>query len=128
MPTSSYVTYVLGDVLRDVPGAGVTSRAMFGGYGLYKDGVIFGIIVEDELYFKVGGSNKKDYESAGSEPFTYTAKGRSKVTMSYWKVPETILDDAAEVARWAAKSYRINKTKETVDDNPGRAKKRSRSV
>lgn len=33
---------------------GVTSRRMFGAVGLYCEGVIFGLIASDVLYFKVG--------------------------------------------------------------------------
>jgi TfoX/Sxy family transcriptional regulator of competence genes len=43
-----YCEYVVHDVLGHIKG--ITARAMFGGYGLYLDGAIFGIIADtDEL-------------------------------------------------------------------------------
>lgn len=89
------------------PWAHVTAKAMFGGFGLYRGGQIFAIIIDDTLYFKVGDSNRADYEAAGSEPFTYEAKGRKKASMSYWRVPEEILEDAESLGVWAEKAFRV---------------------
>lgn len=36
------------------PWAKVTARKMFGGYGIYRQGKMFAIIVDDTLYFKSG--------------------------------------------------------------------------
>ena len=69
MKNSEFRDYVIYDLFADI--SGISSRAMFGGFGLYKDGAIFGIIVEGELYFKVGESNRGDYEELNSRPFTY---------------------------------------------------------
>lgn len=90
----------------------VTAKAMFGGYGLYRQGQIFGIVVEDAPYFKVNDANRAEYESAGSEPFTYEAKGK-RVTMSYWQVPLDILDDADVLCVWAEKAYRAARQSKT---------------
>lgn len=87
--------------------ARVTAKAMFGGFGLYRQGQIFAIIVDDTLYFKVGDANRPDYEAAGSEPFTYEAKGKRKIAMSYWRVPEDVLEDAESLGAWAEKAYRV---------------------
>ena len=54
---NSFHEYVMRDFLGDI--SGITSRAMFGGWGVYKDGTIFGIIFDGELYFKVDKSNFK---------------------------------------------------------------------
>jgi TfoX/Sxy family transcriptional regulator of competence genes len=42
------------------PHGPITGRAMFGGYGFYYDKVIFGILVRQTLYFRVGETNEKD--------------------------------------------------------------------
>ena len=88
MPKTDFHDHVILDLLAGIPG--IRSRAMFGGWGLYKNDKIFGIIADDEVYFKVDEFNRKDYEEKGSGPFTYKAKGRKKVTLSYWRVPEEI--------------------------------------
>ncbi len=91
--------YVLNDLLGEMPG--VNSRAMFGGYGIYQRGIIFAIIAEGRLYFKVGERNLADYEKHGMYPFTYTRPNGKTYAMSYWLVPEEILEDHEEVLRWA---------------------------
>lgn len=83
----------------------VTAKAMFGGYGLYRRGIIFSIVDDDRVFFKVNDSNRPDYEAAGMGPFTYDAKGGKKVAMSYWQVPLSVLEDADTLAEWAEKAY-----------------------
>jgi len=102
---------------------------MFGGYGIYREGTIFAIIVDDTLFFKVGPLNLSKYEKAGSSPFTYEAKGKSKsVSMSYWLVPAEILEDAGKMTEWAEDAYRVSlagkKTKPSTKTSKPRAKSR----
>lgn len=81
----------------------VTSRAMFGGVGLYRRGLFFGIIAGGTLYFKVGEANRRDFERYGAEPFRpYPDRPSTK----YFAVPVEILENAQELATWARKSLR----------------------
>ena len=105
MPRSDFADYVVQDLLSDMPG--VRSRAMFGGHGIYQEDRMFAIIVDDQLYFKVGDKNRKDYERLGSKPFTYKARNRT-VKMSYWEVPADILDDRREITRWAEAAVQVS--------------------
>lgn len=98
--------YVMVDVLGGIHG--VTSRAMFSGFGLYKDGVIFGIIAENELYFKVDDSNRADYESRGMNPFTYQMPGGKIYSMSYYQVPEEIREQKHEIVSWVQKAVAVS--------------------
>lgn len=82
----------------------VTGRSMFGGFGLFMDGVMFGLVACDELYFKVDDGNRGDYEACGSQPFTYQGKSKP-VEMSYWKAPERVLADGAILIAWAENAY-----------------------
>ncbi len=100
---SSFVDYVVDDLLSGV--GDVRARAMFGGHGVYRRETMFAIIVDDELYFKTGEGNRRDFEAAGSEPFRYRAKGKKRVTMSYWKVPTEVLDDRPTLEAWAEKAW-----------------------
>lgn len=70
----------------------VRARAMFGGWGVYLDDVMFGLIAGDTLYFKVDNSNRGEFEAAGSSPFVYTGKNRP-ITMSYYEAPADALED-----------------------------------
>ena len=106
MPKTNFVDYVVQDLLAGV--RGVRARAMFGGHGLYKEDQIFGIIVDDQLFFKVGDANRKDYEAAGSQPFTYQVRNRKKRTsMSYWEVPASVMDDREALAEWMERSVAV---------------------
>lgn len=83
-----YCDYIL-DQLAPLPG--ISAKRMFGGFGLFRQGLMFGIIIDDVLYYKTAASNRADYEAAGSEPFQYEAKKKT-VTLSYWTVPAVALD------------------------------------
>jgi DNA transformation protein len=82
----------------------VASRRMFGGVGLYIDGVFCAIIGADSgrLYLKVDDSNRSDYEAAEMEPFR-TPKG----VMAYYTVPEPVLENAELLRTWALKARAV---------------------
>ena len=88
-----FVNYCL-DLLS--PAGPVDARAMFGGYGLYRDRLIFGLIADDCLYFKVDDHNKDAYLSHGAKPFVYTKAGKQH-TMSYYEVPIAVLEDPEQL-------------------------------
>lgn len=81
----------------------VLSRAMFGGVGLYLDGLFFAIIDDDVLYFKADDATRKRYEAAGSRPFC-PDPSRPEQAMGYWQVPGEVLEDPDELAAWARES------------------------
>ena len=99
---------MVSDLLADVEG--VRARAMFGGYGVYQRDTIFAIIVEDELFYKVGTANKRDFEKLGAKPFQYTAKGGKRVSMSYWSVPGEVMDDRERLMEWTDKALGVAKS------------------
>lgn len=103
MATDSYVQYVINEVLRLVPD--ITSRAMFGGHGIYSRGSIIAVVIDGELYFKVGDANRAQFEQADSHPFTYQRKDGKEVAMSYWVLPEEVMTNAEQTAQWAEASY-----------------------
>ena len=83
----------------------VLPRSMFGGVGLYCEGVFFGIIAGDVLYLKVDDTTRPDYERAGMGPFMpYPRRGG---TMRYYAVPADVLENAAELGRWARRAIRV---------------------
>jgi DNA transformation protein and related proteins len=86
---------------------GISSRAMFGGYGLYQHGVIFAMIANDTLYLKVDDSNRADFEKYDSKPFTYERDGKKKA-MSYYELPADILEDQDQIGHWVEKSYQLS--------------------
>ena len=77
----------------------VKSRAMFGGYGIFHEGLMFALISEDTLYFKVNETNGDMYERAQSKPFPHG--------ISYWEVPPDVLEENAKLHEWANISIEI---------------------
>lgn len=84
----------------------VTTRRMFGGAGVYHDGLMFGLIADDVLYLKADASTSPEYEAEGKGPFIYEGKGKP-ISMSYWEVPERLFDDPEEMTPWAVKAYKV---------------------
>ncbi|AGK58737.1 hypothetical protein HYPDE_35328 [Hyphomicrobium denitrificans 1NES1] len=79
----------------------VSGRGMFGGVGVYFDGIFFAIIDDGVIYFRTSDATRLDFEAERSRPFTYiTKKGPSQLG-SYWRVPERLLDDPDELRDWA---------------------------
>lgn len=85
------------------PHGPITGRAMFGGYGIYWDKIIFASIVEGRLYFRVDGINRKDYEKYNAQPFVYGG-GKKPVVMPYLTLPEEILEDPKKLVKWIEKA------------------------
>jgi DNA transformation protein len=86
------------------PWAPVSARAMFGGYGIYRDNTMFALAADDTLYLKVDADTQARFIAAGSSPFVYTGKGKS-ITMSYWRAPETCLESPSEMRVWCAPAW-----------------------
>lgn len=85
-----FVTHLLDALM---PLGGVTARPMFGGHGLFREGLMFALLAEDALYFKVDGESRPEYEAAGSEPFAYRRAGKPAQLATYWRAREEALDD-----------------------------------
>ncbi len=107
MKDRSFHDYIVHDLMGQIPG--ITSRAMFGGWGIYKGGVIFAIIVDGELYFKVDDSNRPEFKRMESRAFVYAKKGGKRITMSYWLVPEDVLEDQERLSELIDKSAAISR-------------------
>jgi DNA transformation protein len=76
----------------------VDCRRMFGSYGLYQDGVFFGIIAQGRLYFKTNSTTRSAYEQFGMQPFRPNTR---QTLTSYYKVPIDILEDHSQLTLWA---------------------------
>ncbi|MBW1858834.1 MAG: TfoX/Sxy family protein [Deltaproteobacteria bacterium] len=82
----------------------VQAKAMFGGFGIYLKGLMFGLVADDTFYLKVDEKNRPDYEEKGLGPFTYQ-RGGKKFAMSYYRAPGEAIDDAHDLCAWAKKAY-----------------------
>jgi len=86
------------------PFGSVSARRMFGGFGIYRDALMFGLVAGDVLYLKADGGNRGDFEQAGSEPFSYTSR-RKEVILSYWRAPEEALESREAMGAWARSAF-----------------------
>ena len=95
----SYLDFVL-DQLSEF--GEITPKKMFGGVGLFHEGLMMGKIGGDTFRLKVDEHNQADYEAQGMKPFFSESK---KKGMPYWEVPTSVLEDKSVLAEWAQKAY-----------------------
>jgi len=106
-----YVEYLLQDAFSELDNVEV--KRMFGGYGFYLEGRIFGFTVEDDtLVFKANDETSAKFKDLGSEQFIYTGhKNKKPTAMPYWSVPESVLEDPKLLAQWARESASLSAPK-----------------
>jgi DNA transformation protein and related proteins len=102
MATSqSYRDFVLEQLGRMTS---VTGKSMFGGVGIYAQGLFFALIAEDRLYFKVDDTTRPDFERLGMEPFRPFGEDSA---MGYYEVPADVVEDSVQLALWMRKAIDV---------------------
>ena len=82
----------------------IRARKMFGGYGIYHQGLMFALVDDEVLYLKTDAENIHFFTELELPAFEYQKQG--KVTrMSYYQAPDNIFEDPDEAALWAARSF-----------------------
>jgi DNA transformation protein len=81
----------------------VTSRSMFGCFGLYSGEDFFAIIDEGRLYFCTDEATRPAYRAAGMKTF--------HALKSYYEVPVDVLEDDAELCKWAREAVLVHRKK-----------------
>ena len=97
MSSSAFADYVI-ELLS--PLGHVVSRRMFGGHGIYQDGLMFALVTGDVLYFKTDLETRARFVAAGSQPFSYENKRRGLVETSYWQAPDEAMESPALMLPW----------------------------
>jgi len=78
---------------------------MFGGEGIFIGDLMIGIVVDEQIYLKAGDGNRADFEAEGAKPFTYVrGKVRNATSLSYFMLPDRLLDNPEELGQWARKA------------------------
>ena len=91
------------DFLREqlAPLGRISVRRMFGKTGVFCDGLMFGMVTDDTLYFRVDDHNRAAFKEAeSSPPLNYQKKGRT-IDLSFWRAPERLWDEPDELVMWA---------------------------
>jgi DNA transformation protein len=102
--SKSYRDFVVEQLERVCP---VAAKSMFGGVGLYAEGLFFALIAEDQLYFKVDDSTRPDFERLGMEPFRPFGEDSA---MGYFGVPADVLEDVTQLEPWMRKAINVART------------------
>lgn len=101
----------------------ITVRRMFGGYGIYSDGLMFALVADDSLYLKADAENAGNFEKKGSTQFEYNRNGKT-VKLSYYMAPDEIFDDPELAAVWARRSFEAARRSQ-MSNRPGKTGKKS---
>ena len=78
----------------------VYSRKMFGGYGLFHEGLMFALIADSELYLKADGQSVDFFKDSDCPAFCYSKANGKTYTMSYYRAPETFFEDPEKTQLW----------------------------
>ena len=74
---------------------------MFGGNGVYVDGLFLALIARDSLFLKTDETSRQAFEAAGCQPFAFeTAKG-ARAVLGYWSAPDEAMESPAAMLPWA---------------------------
>lgn len=82
----------------------IRARRMFGGFGIYHDDLMFGLVADDVLYLKADAESAESYVARGLTQFEYIKQGKP-MRMSYYTAPEEIFDDPEAARVWASLAF-----------------------
>ena len=99
---SEFVSHLL-DLLS--PLGGVSAKRMFGGHGVFREELMFGLVASGEFYLKTDAENRPDFEARELAPFRYESKDGKITVMSYHLCPEEALDNPQAMRRWAESAF-----------------------
>jgi len=132
-----FIAHVL-EMMR--PAGAPTARPMFGGHGVYLDGVIVGIVDDDVLYLKTDAQSRARFEAQDLPAFRYRGHDGELHATGYFRAPDGALESPPEMREWlrvawaaalrakAAKAPRraapATKTPRETSATKGRAKRR----
>ena len=83
----------------------VSIRRMFGGFGFFRDGLMFALEYTGILYLKVDDDNRESFTELDLLPFIFTSKSGRTGQLSYYQAPELALQNPTEMKPWAQASF-----------------------
>lgn len=104
-----HMQHFISEIMQKLSDFGnMSARRMFGGYGIYKDGIIIALADDKELYFKSVPTSQSYYQSFGSTPFIYEGQLRP-IQLSYWKVPADVINNPETLGKWVETAFQSSK-------------------
>ena len=82
----------------------VYSKRMFGGFGVFLDDLMFGLINDNVFYLKVDLDSRKEFEDLDLLPFSYQRQGK-EMSLGYLQAPEEALESSELMMLWANKGF-----------------------
>jgi len=91
------------DFLREQfePLGAVSLRRMFGKTGVFCGGLMFAMVADDTLYFRVDDGNRAALAEAAADPPLSYVKGGRAIELAFWRAPDRLLDDTEALREWA---------------------------
>jgi DNA transformation protein and related proteins len=93
----------------------ITVKRMFGGAGVYTEGLMFALLSDDVIHIKVDGALKSDLIAEGCGPFVWTPRqgprAGEQIDLGYWRLPEAALDDPDLAVEWGRKALMVARAK-----------------
>ncbi|PKR56105.1 TfoX/Sxy family protein [Thalassospira marina] len=77
----------------------ITARRMFGGWGVYCDGTVFGLVAHDVLFLKADDECRAAFEDRQLDMFY--PHGPDGVCISYYEIPGEWLEDEDDILPYA---------------------------
>lgn len=97
----------------------VSIRRMFGGAGVFRDGLMFALLGDETVYLKTDAALRADLEAEGSAPFLWTKPSTGEeIDMGYVSLPSSSMDDADEASSWARRALAVAKAKAAAKPVP----------
>ena len=86
----------------------VSVRRMFGGAGVFRDGLMFALLSDDVIYLKTDADLRAELEAEGCEPFIWTRPSDGKQTdMGYLSLSPDAMDEADLASEWGRKAFAV---------------------
>ena len=79
----------------------VTMRRMFGKTGVFCRGLMFAMVADNMLYFRVDDGNRPAFNEAESFPPLTDTKQGEVIDLSFGRAPERLFDEPDELVEWA---------------------------
>ena len=102
-PDQEFADYVVELIRTSGP---VRAQRMFGGHGLFREGLMFGLIADGVLYLKADRVTDGEFKRKGLPAFSYLKQGK-RFTLSYYQIPDEALDSGGVMRRWADEAYAV---------------------
>lgn len=90
----------------------VSIRRMFGGAGVFQDGLMFALLGDDTVYLKTDAALRADLVEEGCAPFIWTKPSTGEeIDMGYVSLPSSAMDDPDEASGWGKRAMAVARTK-----------------